>query len=112
MAGWVHIKFKKPLIMNGFSLTSSWNQRTYPKNFRFYAKVIRDKDQLVPVNKNCFGPVAGFDLLKNVKNENFQYQQNRLCYGFDGGMKHLIISEIKLMIDSTMGGNKANPELY
>ena len=41
--GQIHIKFKKPIIMNGFGLTVGSNRYQYPSDFRLYAKVIRHK---------------------------------------------------------------------
>lgn len=46
-AGWVHIKFRKPLIMNGFGLVSNNdNGKKDPKNFRMYAKIIHHEGEL------------------------------------------------------------------
>ena len=73
MAGWVHIKFKKPLMMNGFAVTSGFNMEKNPKDFRFYAKVIRHKGELQSISEE-FGPIAGFDLLKTVKNAKFYHR--------------------------------------
>jgi len=111
MAGWVHIKFKKPVIMNGFSITAGWNNDKFPKDFRFYGKVIRHKGDLSPLG-NEFGPVAGFDLLKTVKNAEFHYCQFQQKYKFGNEAKHLLVSEIKLMIDTCKGGAKESPELF
>ena len=51
--------------MNGFGLTSAFDQRYNPKDFRVYAKVIRHKGELIPLKEAEFGPFAGFDLVKN-----------------------------------------------
>ena len=47
MAGWIHIKFKKPLIINGFGLTKGNNPDCHVKNFRLYGKVINKKEDLL-----------------------------------------------------------------
>ena len=112
MAGWIHIKFKKPIMMNGFAITAGWNMDKNPKDFRFYGKVVRHKGQLIPHNENLFGPVAGFDLLKSVKNAVFHHHQYQEKFEFDNQAKHLVISEIKLMIDTCKGGEKESPELF
>ena len=67
MVGWVHIKFKKPLIVNGFSLTNGDNSDLFYKDFRFYGKVINKKEDLIPQDEKSFGHIAGFTLLKTVK---------------------------------------------
>lgn len=51
--------------MNGFGLTSGFDQRFNPKDFRVYAKVIRHKGELIPLKEAEFGPFAGFDLVKS-----------------------------------------------
>jgi len=74
IAGWVHLKFKKPLVLNAVGLTSGWDRSKQPKDFKIYGKVIRHKGELIPLNEAEFGPVAGFDLLKTVKDERFHHQ--------------------------------------
>lgn len=42
LAGWVHIKFPKPLILNGFGITSANDMPTRDiENFRLYAKILK-----------------------------------------------------------------------
>ena len=112
LAGWIHIKFKKPLVMNGFAVTAGFNMDKNPKDFRFYAKVIRHKGELATINEDEFGPVAGFDLLKTVNKAVFHHRRFQNRYEFDNQAKHLVVSEIKLMIDTCQGGEKESPELY
>ena len=97
--------------MNGFGLTSAFNEYRSPKDFRLYAKVIRHKGELVPLNESEFGPFAGYDLVKTVKNERFGYNRSRR-YNFENA-KHLLVSEIKLMVDKLSNEKeKSGPELY
>lgn len=71
-AGWVHIKFKKPLIMNGFGLTSNYDTETRdPRDFRFYAKIIHHEGELKKLNEYPFKKIDDFDLVKIVKDEKF-----------------------------------------
>ena len=64
MAGWVHIKFKKPLIISGFGFTHGNSDEHLIKNFRFYGKIINQQLDLNPQDESSFGPIAGFTLLK------------------------------------------------
>ena len=96
--GQFHITFKKPIIMNGFGLVSAFDGRYNPKDFRLYAKVIRHKGELNSLNESEFGPYAGFDLVKDIKNERMGYQSTKK-YLFDNNAKHLVVSEIKFVVD-------------
>ena len=72
-AGWVHIKFKKPLIMNGFGITSNFDDaKRDPKDFRFYAKIIHHEGELKKLNEYPFKKIEDFDLVKIVKDEKFE----------------------------------------
>lgn len=91
--GWVHIKFTKPLFLNGFGITSANDcQHRDMKNFRLYGK-IHHKDE---------SPVQGlaqpklntqmektllkdFEILKTVENEVFANRHETKKYGFDDG---------------------------
>jgi len=98
--------------MNGFGLTSAYDQRYNPKDFRVYAKVIRHKGELNPLKESEFGPYAGFDLVKASKDERFHYNQNKR-YNFDNSAKHLVVSEIKLIVDKIRDEHlKEGPQLY
>jgi hypothetical protein len=71
-AGWVHIKFRKPLIMNGFGLTANQeSEKRNPKNFRMYAKIIHHEGDLKKLNEYPFKKIEDFDLIKIVKDEKF-----------------------------------------
>ena len=106
-AGWVHIKFRKPLIMNGFGLTSNnESEKKDPKNFRMYAKIIHHEGELKKLNEYPFKKIEDFDLIKIVKDEKFQKRGQNKRYAFDNGGKHMIVSEIKLFIDNVQGAKE------
>jgi len=111
-AGWVHIKFRKPLILNGFGLTSSLETKERdPRDFRMYAKIVHHEGELKKLNEYPFKKIEDFDLVKIVKDEKFKNRRQNKRYAFDNGGKHMIVSEIKLFIDNLQGGKVDGPAL-
>ena len=79
------------------------------KTFRLFAKVHHKNEEGLIVEQNLETEyektlLDGFSLVRKVENETFENRHQTKKYLFDGENKNLIISEIKLIID-TLHGN-------
>lgn len=114
LAGWVHIKFSKPLILNGFGITSANDVQTRDiEEFRLYAKVIKKEKAEVAdqgdMNAYQKDLIKGFDLMKTVKDEKFDARHQNKRYAFE--QQNVVVSEIKLVIDQIGNKNGDGPQL-
>lgn len=111
LAGWVHIKFRKPLVMNGVGLTSANDVQTRdPQDFRLYAKLAIPGDGAVleaDLNEYQKDLVKDFQLMKTVKGETFESRYENKKYLFE--KRNVVVSEIMLVIDSIVNKEGDGP---